>query len=219
MTPEDVVKLRAAAASASSPRVSPGDATDAYSDDDDGGEYQLDSSIMQEAEDILASYRKAAEVYEEQEANFESLTPLQALREFWRGKGLAEDDPAFLLVEIMGMFDTRILGAFHDQRQALKRNNDFGLSLYHGISLQVQKLEVMSERLEAARAALTSASVLGEDLAKTGKGMVEAMLSAQEANYAAIKEVDDKSAKATMLRYAMVAAAILLGMLIHAVMF
>jgi len=123
------------------------------------------------------AYEETRKARVEAEPTFDQLPVIKHIRELWESKGVLADDPMFLSVEMMGLFDARL-------RSSIKK------LVVLGDKTEMFQMAMLDEMKSSMRE-LDKLSATGRDIVESARLCNEGMIALQKTNSELLAQLPD----------------------------
>jgi hypothetical protein len=167
-----------------------------------------------EETDLKGGFRRSQETRREYMRRFDQLPVIQHLRELWEAKGLMVNDPAFLLVEVLGLYDERQNAKFSQIVKVLEASDRFNLDAVREIEQRLGDVQEMERSSATLAVHLDGTAQKAANLAEVLTEFVETVPQIQESVEDARRVLDSHTLRGFLLNTLSPLLGVLLGLIL-----
>lgn len=147
--------------------------------------------------------------------DFEKLPSVIHLREVWEAKGIHPQDPAFLILEAMLLFDIRHRGAISRLITIEEKSDQFFLQAIQELKLYFENLDKTQEQSNQFSNRSKELCEKIVNLSQTMSDLAITLSKLHESNEKTAKVIQERGLLVTLLNWATPAVCIFLGVMLY----
>lgn len=166
------------------------------------------------SDEPIKAFQKSVDEFLLSEKAFERIPAIQSIRAKWEALGLHREDPVFLLIEVLGLFEARHRQLSKNMVDVFRASSELSLYLHEEVSRAVAQTLELQKTLQTSQEQTKSLNTQNGSLIKVNERFIDALPKIHEQIFVAVQTLDDHGIWSKAIYIGSLAAAIIIGIII-----